>query len=111
MYTNVLLAAKYQFNYQYQTNMRLAPKVLILGGHCKVALLLTPLLLARGWDVVSLTHNPEHRGEILGLQKHSQGTVGVLVANLEQIDTDSAARALLDRVDPNYVIWLAGEWP
>lgn len=95
----------------YELTMKLAPKVLILGGHCKVALLLTPLLIARGYDVISLTNNPAHRGDILNLRTSNQeGSVEVLVTDLKHIDTPHAARALLDRVDPNYVIWMAGTY-
>lgn len=92
--------------------MKLAPKVLILGGHCKVALLLTPLLLARGCDVISLTNSPEHRRDILDLRKSSRGgSLEVLVTDLKHINTTDSARALLDLVDPNYVIWMAGKFP
>lgn len=95
-------------------SIKLTPKVLLFGGHGKLALHLTSLLLARGWDMMSVTNSPEDRVEILGLQKSQLhgggGRVRVLVANLEQIDTDVAARAWLDRVDPNYVIWLASEF-
>ncbi|EEA25357.1 hypothetical protein TMatcc_006419 [Talaromyces marneffei ATCC 18224] len=89
--------------------MKLAPKVLLLGGYCKVALLLTRLLIARGYDIISLTNSPIHRGDILNLRESNrQGNVEVLVTDLKQIDTVDSARALLDRVDPNYVIWMAG---
>lgn len=91
--------------------MKLSPKVLILGGHCKVALLLTPLLLARGFDVISLTNSPVHRDDILDLRKGSKGgNVEVLVTDLKHINTADSARALLDSVDPNYIIWTAGEF-
>lgn len=90
--------------------MKLAPKVLLLGGYCKVALLLTRLLIARGYDIISLTNSPIHRGDILNLRESNrQGNVEVLVTDLKQIDTVDSARALLDRVDPNYVIWMAGK--
>ncbi|PCH02336.1 Protein of unknown function DUF1275 [Penicillium occitanis (nom. inval.)] len=93
----------------YDLKMKLAPKVLILGGHWKVALLLTPLLLARGCDVISLTNSAVHRGDILDLRKNSrEGKVEVLVTDLKRIDTADSARALLDCVAPNYVIWMAG---
>lgn len=94
----------------YSLIMKLAPKVLLLGGHCKVALLLTHLLIAREWDVTSLTHSPANRGEILSLRKsNKEGNLEVLVTDLRQIDTPDSARALLDRVNPNYVIWMAGK--
>lgn len=89
--------------------MKLASKVLIIGGHCKVAMLLTSLLIARGCNVISLTNNPVHRRDILNLRKSSsQGDIEVLVTDMKYIDTLETATALLDRVDPNYVIWMAG---
>lgn len=60
--------------------------------------------------MISLTNSPVHRGDILDLRKSSRtGNVEVLVTDLKQIDTADSARALLDRVDPNYVIWMAGK--
>jgi hypothetical protein len=53
-----------------------------------VALLLTPLLLARACDVISLTNSAVHRGDILDLRKNSrEGKVEVLVTDLKQIDS------------------------
>lgn len=72
-----------------------------------MALLLTPLLLAP----ISLTNSAVHRGDILDLRKNSRGgNAEVLVTELKQIDTADPAPALLDRVDPNYVIWMAGKF-
>lgn len=91
--------------------MEFAPKILLVGGHCKVALLLTHNLIVRGCDVVSLTTNPMHRGDILNLRTSDrQGSLEVLVTDLEHIASLEDARALLDRVDPNYVLWMAGEY-
>lgn len=39
-------------------------RVLILGGHGKVSLLLAPLLVARGDDVTSAIRNPAHGDEV-----------------------------------------------
>jgi len=39
-------------------------RVLILGGHGKVALLLAPLLVGRGDDVTSAIRHPEHAEEV-----------------------------------------------
>lgn len=89
--------------------MSISPRVLLLGGHGKVALYLTPLLLSRGWNVTSLVRNPEHRQEILGLQKREhKGKVDVLVSSLEEVKSNAAAQAILDRVQPDYVVWSAG---
>jgi Predicted nucleoside-diphosphate-sugar epimerases len=42
-------------------------QVLLLGGHGKVALHMTPLLLNRAWNVTSVVRNPDHESEILAL--------------------------------------------
>ena len=39
-------------------------RVVIAGGHGKIALLLTARLKARGDEVVSLIRNPDHAGDI-----------------------------------------------
>jgi hypothetical protein len=89
-------------------NNMATPRVLILGGHGKVALRLTPLLLARSWNVTSLVHNPEHEADILRLGEGQKGRVEVLVSSLDEVKNDNDARAILDLVRPNYVVWSAG---
>lgn len=85
------------------------PSVLLLGGHGKVARLLTPLLLSRGWNVTSVIRNPDHKDDIVSLkQKEHPGTVDVLVSSLDDVQSDAAAQEILDRVDPDYVVWSAG---
>ncbi|KAL1986817.1 hypothetical protein VTN96DRAFT_5470 [Rasamsonia emersonii] len=92
------------------------PHVLLLGGHGKVALHLTPLLLARSWNVTSVIRNPEHEKEILqlgsghGLQGKGKGKgkVEVLVSSLDDVKSDADAQAILDKVQPDYVVWSAG---
>lgn len=88
----------------------MAPRVLLLGGHGKVALHLTPLLLARSWNVTSVIRNPEHEKEILQLGNgyHGKGKVDVLVFSLEDVKSDADAQAILDAVQPDYVVWAAG---
>ena len=39
-------------------------RILIIGGHGKVALLLAPLLVARGDDVTSVIRNPAHAPDV-----------------------------------------------
>ncbi|BDZ37579.1 SDR family oxidoreductase [Microbacterium suwonense] len=41
-------------------------RILIVGGHGKVALLLAPLLAARGDEVTSVIRNPAHADEVRG---------------------------------------------
>ncbi|KAL1861931.1 hypothetical protein Plec18170_000755 [Paecilomyces lecythidis] len=85
-----------------------APHVLLLGGHGKVALLLTPLLLARNWNVTSVIRNPEHEQEIVNLGKGQKGKVEVLISSLEEIKSPADAKKILDTVKPDYVVWSAG---
>ena len=39
-------------------------RIVIVGGHGKVALLTAPLLLAAGHEVISLIRNPDHAPEV-----------------------------------------------
>ncbi|PYH47582.1 uncharacterized protein BP01DRAFT_354788 [Aspergillus saccharolyticus JOP 1030-1] len=83
-------------------------QVLLLGGHGKVALHLTPLLLARSWNVTSVIRNPEHESEILALGKGSRGKLNVLLSSLDDVKSEGDAKKVLDAVDPDYVVWSAG---
>ncbi|KAL4910431.1 hypothetical protein BDW74DRAFT_145047 [Aspergillus multicolor] len=84
--------------------------VLLLGGHGKVALHLTPLLLARSWDVTSVIRNPAHESEILALANtdKARGKLNVLVSSLDEIQTPADAAKIISQVDPDYVVWSAG---
>ncbi|KAH8691148.1 hypothetical protein BGW36DRAFT_387775 [Talaromyces proteolyticus] len=84
------------------------PQVLLLGGHGKIALYLTPLLLARSWNVTSVIRNPDHEAEILKLGQGKPGKVSVLVSSLDDIKSVADAQAILDKVSPEYVVWAAG---
>lgn len=83
-------------------------QVLLLGGHGKVALRLTPLLLSRAWNVTSVIRNPEHEPEILALGKGSKGKLNVLISSLDDVKSDADAKKVLDAVSPDYVVWSAG---
>jgi len=85
-----------------------APRVLLLGGHGKVALHLTPLLLAKSWNVVAVIRDPKQQDEILALGKGLKGQVDVLVESLEDVKSDADAQKVLDKVKPDYVVWSAG---
>ncbi|PGH13661.1 hypothetical protein AJ79_03509 [Helicocarpus griseus UAMH5409] len=84
------------------------PRVLILGGHGKIARLLTPLLLNRSWDVTSVIRSAEHSKDILPLGKGKKGKVDVLVSSLDDVKSADDAKAIIDKVKPNYVVWSAG---
>lgn len=74
-------------------------RVLVLGGHGKVALLLAPLLVERGDEVTSVIRNPGHAAEIEALG------ASALVLDLENADAAALAAAF---VGFDAVVWSAG---
>src|SRR5262245_21406871 len=82
--------------------------ILLLGGHGKIAQLLTPLLLRRSWTVTSVIRTPEQVPEIAALGANEKGTLHVLVRSLEEMRSDADAKAVLDEVQPDMVVWSAG---
>ena len=93
---------------QSHTQIILRMHVLLLGGHGKVALHLTPLLLNRGWSVTSVIRNPEHESEILELGQGHKGNLKVLLSSLEDVKSSSDAQKIINTVVPDYVVWSAG---
>ena len=83
-------------------------QVLLLGGHGKIALKLTPLLLQRAWNVTSVIRNPDHETEILELGKGLKGKLNVLIASLDDVTSAAAAQKILNATSPDYVVWSAG---
>jgi uncharacterized protein YbjT (DUF2867 family) len=73
--------------------------VVILGGHGKVALLLAPLLVARGDRVTSVFRNPDHEAEVAATG------AGPVVADLEALDVEQLAGLVRDH---DAVVWSAG---
>jgi len=63
-------------------------RIVIIGGHGKIALLLGPLLTERGDEVTSIFRNPDHSEEV------AVTGVAPLVADIEQLDTDALAALL-----------------
>lgn len=82
--------------------------VLLLGGHGKIALHLTPLLLNRAWSVTSVVRNADHESEILALGQGRKGKLDVLISSLDDVKGAADAQRILDTVDPDYVVWSAG---
>lgn len=85
-----------------------ATRVLLLGGHGKISMHLTPMLLAKSWDVTSVVRNKDHESEILSLGSDQPGKVDVLVDSLDDVSDESHAKHVLDKVNPNIVVWSAG---
>ncbi len=84
------------------------PRVLVLGGHGKVALFLQPLLLAKKWNVTSVVRNADHKSEILELGQGKPGKIEVLVDSLDEVKEVSQAQKVLNQVKPDIVVWTAG---
>jgi uncharacterized protein YbjT (DUF2867 family) len=74
-------------------------RVLIIGGHGKIALRLAPLLVERGDEVTSVFRNPDHQQEVA-----ATGATPV-VADVEQLDTAGLADLAKGQ---DAVVWSAG---
>lgn len=74
-------------------------RTLVVGGHGKVALLLTPLLIERGDEVTGLIRNPAHEADVVAAGASAQ------VGNIEQMGPDEWDGALTGF---DAVVWSAG---
>ncbi|MEJ3404602.1 SDR family oxidoreductase [Rathayibacter sp. YIM 133350] len=74
-------------------------RILVLGGHGKVALLLERLLADRGDDVDALIRNPEHAGDVEAAGAHP------VVADLQAMSADELAVVFTGH---DAVVWSAG---
>ncbi|CAL3964572.1 unnamed protein product [Diplocarpon coronariae] len=84
------------------------PRVLLLGGHGKVSLLLTPKLIQRSWDVISVIRNPEQTAAIQEAGSHGPGTIEVLIESLGDVKSEGDAKKILEKARPDWVVWSAG---
>ncbi|KAK9435612.1 NAD dependent epimerase/dehydratase [Metarhizium brunneum] len=82
--------------------------VLLIGGHGKIAQLLTPLLLKRSWTVTSMIRTQEQAPAIEKLGSGLPGKLHVLVSSVGEVSTQERAAAILNNVKPDYVAWSAG---
>lgn len=74
-------------------------RILLIGGHGKVALLLEPLLVEAGHHVTAVIRNPDHRDDVAATG------AAPLVADIEAFDTEQ----LTGLVSGNdVVVWSAG---
>lgn len=83
-------------------------RVLLLGGHGKVSLLLTSQLLARSWQVTSVIRDSSQTNDILTKANDQPGKVDVLVRSLEEIQSEQDAQQVIQDSSPDYVVWSAG---
>lgn len=63
-------------------------RIIVIGGHGKVALQLARILTERGDEVSSVFRNPDHSGDITATGANR------VVADIEQLDTDALAGLL-----------------
>lgn len=74
-------------------------RILIFGGHGKVALLLEPLLVSQGHTVTAVVRNPAHEAEVAATGAQP------LVADAESFDVDQLANLISGN---DVVVWSAG---
>lgn len=82
--------------------------VLILGGHGKIAQLLTPILLKKSWTVTSLIRAEDQVPAIEKLAVPGKGKLNVLVRSIEEVSSEAKAKAILDEVKPDSIVFSAG---
>lgn len=74
-------------------------RILIFGGHGKVALLLEPLLVERGHTVTAVIRNPEHEAEVAATGAQP------VVADVETLDLDQLTNLVAGN---DVIVWSAG---
>ncbi|KAH7062021.1 hypothetical protein BKA63DRAFT_193598 [Paraphoma chrysanthemicola] len=82
--------------------------VLVIGGHGKVAQILTPLLLSRSWNVTSMIRTSEQKPAIEKLGQGQPGKLSVLVSSVSDVKSEGDAKKIIDQVKPDWVVWSAG---
>jgi uncharacterized protein YbjT (DUF2867 family) len=74
-------------------------RIILFGGHGKIALLAEPLLTARGDGVTAVIRNPDHADEVRATGAEP------LVADIERLDVDALAELIAGH---DAVVWSAG---
>ena len=74
-------------------------RVVVIGGHGRIALLLQRLLTQRGHEVTSAFRDPEHTAEVAATGAHA------VVADVETMDTGQIAELLSGH---DALVWSAG---
>ena len=74
----------------------------------QVSQLLTPLLLAKSWNVTSMIRTAEQKTTIEKLGQGHPGKLSVLVSSVADVKTEVDAKKILDQVKPDWVVWSAG---
>ena len=87
----------------------MAPRVLLLGGHGKISLLMTPLLLQRSWNLTTLIRSSSQEPDVISAAGQDTSNLVVKIGDLEAINSQADAQSILDEAKPDYVIFSAGE--
>lgn len=74
-------------------------RIVIIGGHGKIALLLAPLLTSRGDEVTAVIRNPDHSTDVAATG------ASPLVADVEHLDPTALGEVLSGH---DAVVWTAG---
>lgn len=74
-------------------------RIIVFGGHGRIALLLAPLLAARGDEVTGVIRNPEHASDVEATGARP------LVADIENLDVEELAEIIRGH---DAVVWSAG---
>ncbi|KAF4968979.1 hypothetical protein FZEAL_10307 [Fusarium zealandicum] len=81
---------------------------LVLGGNGKIGRLVTIMLLKMSWTVTSLIRTEEQTKDLKKISEGLPGKHHIVVHDLEKIDSQEKAAAVLDEVKPDSVVWVAG---
>ena len=87
----------------------MAPRVLLLGGHGKISLLMTPLLLQRSWNLTSLIRSSSQESDVISAAGKHASNLDIKIGDLEAISSQADAQSILDETKPDYVIFSAGK--
>ncbi|RKF77966.1 UPF0659 protein [Golovinomyces cichoracearum] len=88
--------------------MSSSTRILLFGGHGKVALELTPKLISSSWHVISVIRRQDQVADILATVPNKRSNIETLVLNLEEVKSQQDAQEILDRIQPIWVVWSAG---
>ena len=86
----------------------MAPHVLLLGGHGKISLSLTTLLLQKSWTVTSLIRTAAHESDILSAAGSRASDISIKIHDLESVNSQTHAQAVIDETKPDYIVFSAG---
>ncbi|KAJ3787210.1 hypothetical protein GGU11DRAFT_746627 [Lentinula aff. detonsa] len=80
-------------------------RVLVLGGHGKVALQMTKILAAHNHKVTSVIRNPDHTKDIIDQYPENPSLIHPVMASIEETD-EEGAKKLMEGIQ--WVVWSAG---